>query len=320
MIESAEKLAGPQRIVALTDLGSVATRARLEWMLDGGQALAAVPLAKRLIEQSDALFPSESPRRLDARQRLAETYVLAGQADNVAAVFKALAQPPFNAPNMELEFKARAIARKVEKLVTTHRYEEAEPLAQEWRDMFKDADPPNPFFLAFAELYLGDCLYSQARFEAALQKFKQTLPLFADSVGPEHVYITTSQYHIGLAAHALGHHRAALALYETVNRWYLKNVSARGSPSAMFARARLLADMGQPADALVALDRIDKNLLPMFLQSPGLEAWVSAERARMLLALGRADEAKLLLQTAVPAMTAVGMPKWQVARYQKLVH
>lgn len=319
ILEAAEKQAGPVRIRALTDLGSIATRARLEQMLDAGQAKVAVPTAMRLIEQADALYAPESPRRLDARQRLAETYVLAGMESEAAALFDALAKPPFSSRSMAIEFKSRAIARKVEKLVLAHRHEEAEPLALEWRDLFVGTDTPNPFFLAFAELYLGECLRARGRFAQALDKQLLAMGLFAQGLGSDHVYISTAQYHIGLAAHAAGHHQAALVLFEMVDRWYLEKVNQHGNPAAQFARARVLHDLGRPAEALDALDRTNKTVLAQFIRSPGLDAWVLAERSRILIALGRSAEAKPTLQTAVAEMAAAGMPKWQVAVYQKLL-
>lgn len=177
----------------------------------------------------------------------------------------------------------------------------------------------NPFYLAFAEQLLGDCLLARGRFAQALDKQLLATSLFAQSVGPDHVYVANAQYSIGSAAHAAGHHQAALALFEIVDRWYLKNVNRHGNAAAQFSRARVLHDLGRAAEALEALDRIDRTVLANFVRTPGLDAWFSAERSRNLLALGRAAEAKPTLHKAVQELTALGMPKWEVAVYRKLL-
>lgn len=317
LLDESEKLAGPVRIRSLTELGFIATRARLEQRLKAGQAQSALPLAARLIEQADAIYAPESPRRADARQRLAETYTMAGMNREAEALLADLAKPPFLLRGMALEFKSNALARELDKLVLAHRYREAEPLAQQWRGLFVNADVFNPFHLAFAELYYGECQRARGRFAQALDTQLVALNLFAQSVGPDHVYFTVGQFNVALAAQAAGHHQAALVLFEMVDRWYLKNVNKYGHPPAQFGRAQVLHSLGRPADALEAVDRIDKAALAQFIQSPGLDAWVEAERARSLMALGRVAEARPLLEKAISTMAAVGMPAWQVAIYRK---
>jgi eukaryotic-like serine/threonine-protein kinase len=317
--DTAEKLAGPQRMNALTELGAAATRARIEFLLDAGQADAAVPLAKRLIEQTDALVSARSHRRLDARQRLAEAYVRAGMDTEATALFAELSQAPFNAPNMAVEFKVRDNAVKVEALFFENRVDEAEVLLRESRALMLSKGNPNPFYMAFVELNLSACHWFRGQFPQALQKSTAALPLFVDSVGPDHVYIPMTQINIAQAALQRGYSRAALALYETADQWWVEQGAKRGHAVARFGRAAALLDLGRAEEALAALNDIDPARLASLDRSPGLQARVQAERGRILLALGRRDEAKPMLRQAVADMKAAKVPGWQVARYERLL-
>ncbi len=314
MLEATEALAGPRRLQAKTDLGLQASRARVEFFLDAGKAVEAIPLAQRLIEQTDALFPVYSARRIDARQKLAEAYVRAGQLAQAQTLFAEVAQPPYNQPGMADEFRSRELAARAEKLMLRHKIDEAEPLVDEWLLLSSRADPPSPFFLAWAEMYRGDIQLFRGRFKSALDAHQAALSLFAQSVGPDHVYIPSAQLRVAVAAQVSGHHEAALALYTSVDAWYLAKVSPAGHAGAQFGRVQALVDLKRAPEALEAMDSIKLENLAIFEQRPGLDAWVQAERGRILLALGRSEEGQALLSKAVPLLRAAGVPAWHVGQ------
>ena len=319
LLESSETLAGPVRLQAMTDLGAQASRARLEFLLDAGRGKEAVPLALRLVEQTDALFPAQSARRIDARQKLAETYVRSDLKAQAAAMFEELAKPPYNLRSMADEFRARELAVRAEKLVIRYQIDEAEPLVQEWYRLMTSADPPNPFSMAWAEMYKGDIHHFRGQFKQALQSYQASMPLFAESVGPEHVYIPAAQLRVAAAAQEAGHHEAALALYTTVDTWFREHANKAGHESAQFGRVQSLMDLGRAQEALDSLDRINMRNFAIFDVSPGSDAWVKAERGRILLALGRRSEGLALVRDAVPLLTRAGVPGWRVERYRRLL-
>ena len=63
-----------------------------------------------------------------------------------------------------------------------------------------------------------------------------------------------------------------------------------------------MIDVGQAAEALAMLDAIPMKVLVQMDLEPGLPARLSGERARGLMALGRATEAKPMLRQAVVDM------------------
>ena len=108
-------------------------------------------------------------------------------------------------------------------------------------------------------------------------------------------------------------------MFEQVDSWYRANVTENGQPAARFGRVSALIEMGQAAAALELLDGIPIKFLATQDQYPGLQGRVVAERARALLALGRAAEAKPMLRQAVLDMKAAKVPAWKVARYERLL-
>ncbi len=89
---------------------------------------------------------------------------------------------------------------------------------------------------------------------AALDAYQAALPLFAHSVGPDHVYITAAQLQVAVAAREAGHLEAALALYTSVDAWYRARVSPAGHAGAQFGRVQALVAVQRATEALEALD------------------------------------------------------------------
>lgn len=319
MLEEAEKAAGAERMQAATELGAAASRARLDFMLDAGQASAAVPLALRLIEQIDAIRTPQSPHRVDARQRLAETYIRAGMDKRAKQVFAELAKAPFNAPGMDGEFKARALVQDAEKLAVGYKYGEALPLVEQARALLGPPEIANKFYLALVEFWEGVCRLGQGRHIQARENFTRAMPLIVDSVGTDHAYVETIRHALAQSMLEAGQAAEAAAMFEQVDRWYRENVNDVGQMASRFGRVSALIDLGQAAAALELLDGIPMQLLAHADQSPGLQARVAAERARSLLALGRGAEAKPMLRQAVLDMKAAKVPSWKVARYERLL-
>lgn len=319
LLDEALQLTGSERINEATELGSAAMRARLDFMLDAGAAKAAIPYAQRLVQQMDEIRAPHSPHRVDARQRLAEAYIRAGMDTQAAEVFEVLANPPFNAPNMAGEYKARSVMYEANKLATDERYGEAIALIRAARKLLGPEATANRFYLAWFEFWEGGYGLQQSRFDDARKSFESAMALFVECVGNDHVYVETMRKFVAVAALAAGQAAEAAVLFDAVDRWYLANVNEAGDPSARFGRASALIDLGQAAQALAALDAIPMSALARFDQQPGLEARVAAERARALIALKRHDEAKPLLRKAVADMRAAKVLRWQLLRYERLL-
>ena len=318
-LAGAEKAAGTERIQAHSELGATASRARLEFMLDAGQASAAEPLALRLIEQVDAIRSPQSPHRVDARQRLAETYIRAGMDKKAEAVFADVAKPPFNAPGMAGEYKARAAIVEAEKLASVNRFNEALDLVKQARALLGPPETANKFYLAFVEFWEGVCQHGQGRFSQARENFTRAMPLIVDSVGSDHAYVEVMRHAMAYAMLEAGQAAYAAAMFEQVDNWYRANINESGQTAARFGRVSALIDMRQAAAALDLLDGIPIKFLSVHDQLPGLQGRVAAERARALLVLGRDAEAKPMLRQAVLDMKAAKVPAWKVTRYERLL-
>lgn len=319
LLAEAVQLSGEVRIHEATELGSVAMRARLDFMLDAGEAKAAIPLAQRLVEQIDRIRSPQSPHRVDARQRLAEAYIRAGMENEAAEVFEQLANPPFNAPNMAGEYKARAVMFDANKLATNERYDEAIAMIRAARKLLGPEATANRFYLAWFEYWEGGYGLHQSRFEDARKSFESAMALFVECVGNDHVYVETMRKFTAVAALAAGNAAEAALMFDAVDRWYLANVNESGDAASRFGRVSALIDLGQAAQALTLLEAIPMPALARADQQPGLEARVAAERARALMALGRHGEAKSTLRQAVVDMKAAKVPRWQLARYERLL-
>lgn len=319
LLAEAEQSTGAARMAAATELGAATSRARLEFMLDAGQAREAVPLALRLVQQVDQIRSPQSPHRVDARQRLAETYLRAGLDTQAEQVFAELAKPPLNAPGMAGEYKARALVVEAEKLASANRFDEAHGLVQQARALLGPAATANLFYLAFVEYWDGACELGKGRPVQARRHFTAAMTLIVESIGTDHVYIEMMRHAGALAALEAGQATDAAAMFEQVDRWYRNNVNELGQAASRFGRVAALTDLGQPAAALELLDAIPAHNLAQFDPAPGLAPRVSAERARALLALGRAAEAKPMLRQAVLDMKAAQVPAWKVSRYERLL-
>ena len=189
LLAEAEQSAGAARMDAATELGAAANRARLEFMLNAGQAREAVPVAMRLVQQIDEIRLPQSPHRVDARQRLAESYIRAGMDTQAELVFAEVARPPFNAPGMAGEYKARALVVEAEKLAAMNRFDEAQSLVDQARLFVGPAATANLFYLAFVEYWDGACQLGKGRPVQARARFKAAMDLIVETMGTDHVYI-----------------------------------------------------------------------------------------------------------------------------------
>ena len=318
VLESAEQLAGAGRMNGMTDLGSVATQARIEFLLDTDRPADALPLARHLLAQTDARFSADSHRRVEAREKLVEVFVRAGMQKEATVLVEELALPPFNSPNTHVQFLVRATMLKAEASMLANRADEAEVLLVAARALLLDAGVDSPYNLAWIEEHLGNVQLEQGKFRQALQSNLHSFQLFLATLGPGHGYVATAQNSIGWSALRLGHWIAAQALFEESDRWATENGRKLGNQMAQLGRASALIEMGRAQDALQVIEGIDRERLQTLIGVRALP-WVMAEHARALLALGRGREALPMLRDAVSGLKAVGAPKWQVATYAKLL-
>ncbi len=312
-------LAGAQRLAANTELGAVATRVQSEFLLVEGKAAQAVPLAQKLVQQADAIYPPTSPRRLDARQNLAEVYVKAGEDGLADALMKELALPPFNARSMDLELRLRREIAKMESHLATGRYDELEKFLLESRQQLQEREVQNPFFLAWMEYGLGDVNFARCKFSDSLAQYQRAIPQFTQSVGAEHVYFYVALQGVAKASLQLGYSRAALEMFEQIDRFY-KNNTGNAHSLVQFELAKALTANDRPQEALDLLHSLPIHRLST-MGGRNMEFELAAERAQALLALGRTQEVVPLLRYAVKGMAPLvpAVTACQVKAYEKLL-
>jgi serine/threonine protein kinase len=310
-LAQAEQAAGEKALLQDTELAYFATRARLELLMQQQQFAQCLPVAVRMLQLAERLFPGDLGLQLDARVRIAEIHLELDQADRAEQIFSDVAKPPFSAKDARGKALARRHAKSFEVALRGGDVRLAEQFAQQALDVLLADAQPNDFYLAFAHHSLAAVRSAQGEFEKAQVEMQRALPFMVRAVGEDHFYVPNFQRELAWAELNLGRPAVALQLFEKVAQWSLTHSSNRTvGPSTELGRARALVELGRGAEAVPVLAALTtKRFVDLGLPQAASEIRLATERANAHLALGNRAEAQLAL-AALPAATADKSPVW----------
>ena len=304
LLAQAEKAAGESALLQGTELAYLAQRARLELLMQQQQYRQSLPVAKRLLELAEGVFPGDLGLQLDARVRVADIYIELGQAELAEAVFSEVAKPPFSAKDARSKAWARRHAKNAEVALRAGNVQLAEQYARQTWEVLQTDEEPNGFYLAFAHYHLAAAYSAQGQFEKARVELQRAVPLMARAHGEDHFYVPNFQSLLGWAELNSGRPAVALGLFEKVAQWSLKH-SAGGRVGAVteLGRARALVELGRGEEAMPALSALTtKRFADLGVFEPAAAIRLATERANAFLALGKRAEALQAL-AALPGPT-----------------
>jgi eukaryotic-like serine/threonine-protein kinase len=317
----AERASGPQVLAGNSELARLATRARLEVMMDAQQNKEALPVALRLVELSDQLAGADMSLRFESRQRLGELYLRLGDKPRADALLAEIMSPPYAENNVGDVLYARAKLRIGRERINEGRLGEAETLLTEVRDTMTRAFGPTEVYVGGANLELADLHQGRGQFAKAAAAAKAAATAFAASLGEDHSYTITAKANLGAIEVDLGEPASALrGLDETRPRASLIKDSAPLVSGIDFARAKALTDLGRPAEALAILATVNADLLAESSWGPRDFQWqLQAEKGRAMIAMGQRQQGLDLVRPATVAMAQLNSYPWLQQRYKELL-
>lgn len=317
----AERAASPQLLSGDSELARLATRARLEVMMDAEQHKEALPVALRLVELSDQLAGSDISMRFEARQRLSELYLRLGDKPRADALLAEIMSPPYAENNVGDVLYARAKLRLGRDRINQGRLDEAETLLTEVRDTMTRALGPTELYVGGANLELADLHLGRGHFAKAAAAARAAVSAFSAALGDDHSYTIVAKANLGAIDEVLGEPAIALrGLDEVKPRAAAIKDGAPLVAGIDFARAKALTNLGRPAEALAILETVSAELLAESSWGPRDFQWqLQAEKGRAMMALGQRQQGLALVRPALEEMGKLGSYPWLLGRYKDLL-
>jgi serine/threonine-protein kinase len=279
---------------------------RIESMAGNVEAAA---LLERVLREQEAVAGTGSEAVLQTRLELARTEVRRGEPARAVAVLKAATRPADAQAPLALDLDeelARALLR-------LRRLEEAEPLARSAlegkRRIWGDRHPR----VATALTLVGSVAGAAGRAAEAQAAFDEVIAMRRDLFDPRHPKMASALYNIALTHHRdLARPDLAEPIYREAVEACQEGCTAQSLAAFLRGWGGALADTGRFAQAERQLDRA--RGLYVELKASVDVANTDSERAGVMAATGRPDQAASLLREVIPPLRAGYGPDHRITR------
>ena len=283
------------------DLSIALLRARIELLSEQDQQLAAIPLARELVDRVDSWPDAELADRFAARQMLAELYLRAGKPAEAAPLLSSLEKPPYSVETVGLVSVARADLSRAKALLKNAKYEEAESLLQRTRESVVRALGPQAFLFGLVSKDLANVTDIRGDHLHATEYFQAAYAAFAASMGEDANPTRTSAINIAMREIDRGDPAKGLRMLDELAPWV---AATRGGTDGIdLNRAQALLRLGRNQEALERLSSIDMDKFAAAqVQLPGLKWIVLGMRGVTLFKLHREGEGRTMIRDAIERM------------------
>ena len=277
---------------------------------------AATAGASNMLILSDTLNAADPVGGLRIRNQLADAFYRVGDFARAEALLEqalALDSPRGTLGAGQL---ARVTIQRARVHLAQGKVDSVEADLLHGRDTLADVVGKDDYFVAVANMELGNLYAEHGRFADAEAALRTAHGSMSRTMGPDHQSTRIVGLNLALVALETGAVAEAVRRLEDARPWFVASFGGERAPvvqSIDFHRARGHRQIGDPKMALELLNRVEPEMLAQAEPGRFWQARLDAERGAAYLAAGRLDEGKSMLSKGLRNMEAQGAPAWTIS-------
>jgi len=278
-----------------------------------GRPAEAAARLERVLREQEAVEGPASEATLRTRLDLAQAEVLRGEPARAEAVLRAATRPADDAAPLAVALDEE-LARVLMRL---HRSDEGEALARSALARHRSIWGARHPKVAGALTVVGGIAFARARYPEALAMYEEALAIRRERYGPQHPSLAGALHNVALTHMELRRPDLAEPIYREAVEICEAGDPAHPCPSlAAYLRGwgRSLAETERFAEAERQLDRARGLYVELTGDGSIDVAITDSERAGVIAATGRQEQAAALLRAALPALRAQYGPEHRITR------